>query len=305
VTTEILINVAPRENRAALIENGVLTELFVERQSRRGIVSNLYKGRVQRVLPGMQAAFIDVGLERTAFLHAADIAAPSPENTLIGNGSKELGQVEDIRRLVNEGDDILVQVVKDPMGTKGARLTTFVALPSRLMVYMPRGDGIGVSARIEDEAERARLKQLVGEAMPQNTHRRLHRAHRGAGRERRGDPRRHPVPRPPVAIRQGEGPALPRRASWSTRTCRCRRASCATSWHAASTGCWSTTPRRTNACSNSRRVSCRAAPRASSCTRARARSSTCTAWRRRSARRSSAACRSSPAGTWSSTRPSR
>src|SRR3954465_15147457 len=76
VTTEILLNVAPRETRAALIENGVLTELFVERQSRRGIVSNLYKGRVQRVLPGMQAAFIDVGLERTAFLHAADIAAP-------------------------------------------------------------------------------------------------------------------------------------------------------------------------------------------------------------------------------------
>src|SRR6185436_2839655 len=162
VTTEILINVAPRENRAALIENGVLTELFVERQSRRGIVSNLYKGRVQRVLPGMQAAFIDVGLERTAFLHAADIAAPNPESTLIGAPSGE-----DIRSLVKEGDDILVQVVKDPMGTKGARLTTFVALPSRLMVYMPRGDGIGVSARIEDEAERTRLKQLVTEAMPQ------------------------------------------------------------------------------------------------------------------------------------------
>ena len=162
MTTEILINVAPRENRAALIENGVLTELFVERQSRRGIVSNLYKGRVQRVLPGMQAAFIDVGLERTAFLHAADIAAPVPESTLIGEQN-----VEDIRRLVNEGDDILVQVVKDPMGTKGARLTTFVALPSRLMVYMPRGEGIGVSARIEDEAERTRLKQLVTEAVPQ------------------------------------------------------------------------------------------------------------------------------------------
>jgi len=169
VSTEILINVAPRENRGALIENGVLTELFVERQSRRGIVSNLYKGRVQRVLPGMQAAFIDVGLERTAFLHAADIAAPSHESTLVGNGLKEGGQVEDIRRLVNEGDDILVQVVKDPMGSKGARLTTFVALPSRLMVYMPRGDGIGVSARIEDEVERARLKALVTEAMPQNT----------------------------------------------------------------------------------------------------------------------------------------
>ena len=164
LTTEILINVAPRENRAALIENGVLTELFVERQSRRGIVSNLYKGRVQRVLPGMQAAFIDVGLERTAFLHAADIAQPNPESTLIGNTN-----VEDIRSLVKEGDDILVQVVKDPMGTKGARLTTFVALPSRLMVYMPRGEGIGVSARIEDEAERARLKALVSEAVPNHS----------------------------------------------------------------------------------------------------------------------------------------
>src|SRR5688572_9122346 len=115
----------------------------------------------------MQAAFIDVGLERTAFLHAADIAARVPESTLVGAGAKENGQVEDIRRLVNEGDDILVQVVKDPMGTKGARLTTFVALPSRLMVFMPRGDGIGVSARIEEETERTRLKQLVTEAMPE------------------------------------------------------------------------------------------------------------------------------------------
>ncbi|HTU65668.1 MAG TPA: ribonuclease G [Steroidobacteraceae bacterium] len=169
MTTEILINVAPRENRAALIENGVLTELFVERQSRRGIVSNLYKGRVQRVLPGMQAAFIDVGLERTAFLHAADIATTasktaSPDSTLIGAGPS----VDDIRSLVREGDDILVQVVKDPMGTKGARLTTFVALPSRLMVYMPRGEGVGVSARIDDEAERARLKSLVSDCVPHN-----------------------------------------------------------------------------------------------------------------------------------------
>ena len=112
MTTEILINVAPRENRGALIENGVLTELFVERQSRRGIVSNLYKGRVQRVLPGMQAAFIDVGLERTAFLHAADIAQPDSDSTLMGAPA-----VVEIRNLVKEGDDILVQVVKDPMGS--------------------------------------------------------------------------------------------------------------------------------------------------------------------------------------------
>ena len=162
MTTEILINVAPRENRAALIENGVLTELFVERQSRRGIVSNLYKGRVQRLLPGMQAAFIDVGLERTAFLHAADIAAPIPESTLVGEAERR-GYPPPAQR----GRRHPSQVVKDPMGSKGARLTTFVALPSRLMVYMPRGDGIGVSARIEDEAERMRLKQLVSEAVPQ------------------------------------------------------------------------------------------------------------------------------------------
>ncbi|HUQ09381.1 MAG TPA: ribonuclease G [Steroidobacteraceae bacterium] len=165
MTTEILINVATRENRAALIENGVLTELFVERQSRRGIVSNLYKGRVQRVLPGMQAAFIDVGLERTAFLHAADIAAPISDNTMMERGLVGMAEALDIKRLVNEGDDILVQVVKDPMGTKGARLTTFVALPSRLMVYMPRGEGVGVSARIDDEGERARLKSLVTDSI--------------------------------------------------------------------------------------------------------------------------------------------
>jgi ribonuclease G len=168
VSTEILINVAPRENRAALVENGVLMELFVERQSRRGIVSNLYKGRVQRVLPGMQAAFIDVGLERTAFLHAADIAAPLADGN-IGEGTSPREAAPDIRRLVNEGDEILVQVVKDPMGTKGARLTTFVALPSRLMVYMPRGEGVGVSARIDDEAERTRLKTLVSEAISPET----------------------------------------------------------------------------------------------------------------------------------------
>src|SRR5689334_13246731 len=101
----------------------------------------------------MQAAFIDVGLERTAFLHAADIAAPIADNKLA-----VATNVEDIRKLVKEGDDILVQVVKDPMGTKGARLTTFVALPSRLMVYMPRGEGIGVSARIFFSSRRRHTK---------------------------------------------------------------------------------------------------------------------------------------------------
>src|SRR5687768_12221212 len=117
MTIEILINVAPRETRAALVENGALQDIHVERASRRGLVGNLYKGRVSRVLPGMQAAFVDVGLERTAFLHVADIASV-PEGTIVN-----LPAVDDIRRLVNQGDEILVQVIKDPIGTKGARLT--------------------------------------------------------------------------------------------------------------------------------------------------------------------------------------
>jgi ribonuclease G len=165
VSVEILVNVAPRETRAAILDNAVVQEIHIERISRRGLVSNLYKGRVSRVLPGMQAAFVEIGLERTAFLHAADIAARVADDTLPG-APASVAAVEDIRRLVNPGDEILVQVIKDPIGSKGARLTTFIALPSRYLVYMPRGDAIGVSARIEDEAERTRLKaeltQLLG-----------------------------------------------------------------------------------------------------------------------------------------------
>ena len=165
MSVEILINATPRETRAAVLENGVLQEIYVERVSRRGLVSNLYKGRVSRVLPGMQAAFVDIGLERTAFLHAADIAfMRSPDETLVA-----LPAIDDIRRLVNQGDEILVQVIKDPIGTKGARLTTFVALPSRYLVYMPRGDGVGVSTRIEDEAERTRLKTVITANMRSTT----------------------------------------------------------------------------------------------------------------------------------------
>jgi len=153
---EILINVTPREVRAALLENGVLQEVTIERAARRGLISNIYKGRVSRVLPGMQAAFVDVGLERTAFLHASDIAGRSSPGT--GNG---VDDVPDIRQLVREGQDLLVQVVKDPMGTKGARLTTFITLPSRFLVLLPTGEGVGVSARIDDEAERDRLRSEV------------------------------------------------------------------------------------------------------------------------------------------------
>jgi ribonuclease G len=156
MSTEILINASFHEARAAVVENGMLQELFLERPSRRGLISNIYKGRVSRVLPGMQAAFIDIGLERTAFLHASDIYDRRHADTGI-----EPPRTENIRTLVAEGDEILVQVVKDPLGTKGARLTTYITLPSRFLVFMPQGGGVGVSARIESESERERLRAAV------------------------------------------------------------------------------------------------------------------------------------------------
>src|SRR5580658_6666701 len=153
---EILINAGIHEARAAVVENGVLQELYIERASRRGLISNIYKGRVSRVLPGMQAAFIEIGMERTAFLHASDIFDARHAETGI-----ETPRTENIRSLVSEGNEILVQVVKDPLGTKGARLTTYITLPSRYLVYMPQGQGVGVSARIEEQNERERLRAAV------------------------------------------------------------------------------------------------------------------------------------------------
>jgi ribonuclease G len=152
---EILINVTPRESRAALVENGVLQEVAIERATRRGLISNIYKGRVSRVLPGMQAAFIEVGLERTAFLHASDIARNPDEDAPDREGEPN------IRDCVHAGDDLLVQVLKDPIGSKGARLTTYISIPSRFVVMLPNSTSIGVSARIEDESERERLRSLV------------------------------------------------------------------------------------------------------------------------------------------------
>jgi len=153
---EILVNVTPREVRAALLENGILQEVTIERASRRGLISNIYKGRVSRVLPGMQAAFVDIGLARTAFLHASDL---SRSNGLAESNGE--AAVPDIRELIREGEEVLVQVVKDPLGSKGARLTTFITLPSRYLVFLPTGSGVGISARIEDEDERSRLRGEV------------------------------------------------------------------------------------------------------------------------------------------------
>jgi len=158
MSEEILINVTPRETRVALVENGVLQEVFVERTRKRGIVGNIYKGKVCRVLPGMQAAFIEIGLERAAFLHASDISS-----SLQVDDTEEQNDVHqsDITELVREGQDILVQVIKDPLGTKGARLTTHITIPSRYLVLLPDADNVGISTKIDSPEERERLKLIV------------------------------------------------------------------------------------------------------------------------------------------------
>ncbi len=161
MSEEILINVTPRETRIALVENGMLQEVFIERTSKRGLVGNIYKGRISRVLPGMQAAFVDIGLDRAAFLHASDIhsiAGIKQDAAPRDNGT------DGISSMCCEGQNILVQVVKDPLGSKGARLTTHLSIPSRYLVFMPGIEYIGVSQRIEDETERSRLREIVREA---------------------------------------------------------------------------------------------------------------------------------------------
>lgn len=158
MSAELLINVTPQEARVALLENGCLQEVQIERTSRKGIVGNIYKGKVCRVLPGMEAAFIDIGLEKSAFLHASDLTHPSLEefhDNTIPRPSVQIGE------LLYEGKKLLVQVIKDPLGTKGARLTTHVTIPSRYLVLMPDNNNLGVSGKIEQAAERERLRRLM------------------------------------------------------------------------------------------------------------------------------------------------
>lgn len=154
---EILFSVSPQESRAAVLENGMLQELFIERTSSRGLVGNIYRGKVIRVLPGMQAAFINIGRERSAFLHAAEIL-PITETELVEDTAIP---AQDIRELLHDGQTITVQVIKDELGTKGARLTTHLTIPSRFLVLMPDNQHIGISQRIEDEDERLRLKNTI------------------------------------------------------------------------------------------------------------------------------------------------
>ncbi len=161
MSEEILINVTPVETRVALVENGMLQEAYIERTSRKGIVGNIYRGKVVRVLPGMEAAFVDIGLERASFIHASDVVVSQPSADDVTDSPKV---VPDIRTLLREGQSLVVQVTKDPIGTKGARLTTQLSIPSRYLVFMPGVKHIGISQRIEDDNERARLKTLIEDA---------------------------------------------------------------------------------------------------------------------------------------------
>lgn len=159
MSDELLINVTPQETRVAKIENGMLQEVIIERASCRGLVGNIYKGKVCRVLPGMQAAFLEIGLQRTAFLHLSDIVTQEEK--------KNISQEITINDLLKDGQELLVQVVKDPMGTKGARLTTHITIPARYLVYMPNSCHIGVSQKLEDDEERDRLKDIIKKLLPE------------------------------------------------------------------------------------------------------------------------------------------
>jgi ribonuclease G len=155
MSDEILINVTPQETRVAVMQQGVAQDLHIERSGHLGIVGNMYVGRVKRVLPGMQSAFIDIGLERSAFLHIADIW----EN-------QHNGVAKPIEKVLSEGQSLLVQVIKEPIGSKGARLSTQISIAGRLLVYLPQESHIGVSQRIENEAEREALRLRLQQLLP-------------------------------------------------------------------------------------------------------------------------------------------
>jgi ribonuclease G len=186
MANELIINVRPHETRVALIENGLVAELHVDRKTAHGLIGNIYRGRVVRVLPGMQAAFVDIGEDRTAFLYVSDIYrdVPDPVNIMymadMVNGDKgpennempanhEIAPFINIEDILKEGQSIVVQVSKDPIGTKGARLTSYISIPGRHLVLLPYVNHIGISRRIKDKEERERLRGIVEEIRPEKT----------------------------------------------------------------------------------------------------------------------------------------
>lgn len=164
MTKEILVNVDTDETRAVVLEDGQLVEIFLERPVHQRVVGNIYKGRVENVLPGMQAAFVDIGLERNSFLYVDDALPGKPQEEAPKAGGTLRHPT--IKELVRPGQEILVQVAKEPIGTKGARVTRHITLPGRFLVLMPGVDYIGVSRRITEERERERLKQLAAQVKP-------------------------------------------------------------------------------------------------------------------------------------------
>ncbi len=173
MTEEILISLSSQETRVAVVEQGLLQEILIERTHTRGVLGNIYKGRVTRVMPGMQSAFIDVGLPRAAFVHVSDILDTHP---LISSDERSVGlrsatDVPTIQALLREGQTLTVQVMKEPIKSKGARLSTNISLASRFLVYMPGTPHIGISQRIEAEDERQRLRQIVEDLSPDESDR--------------------------------------------------------------------------------------------------------------------------------------
>ncbi len=193
MSSQILINKGPGETRIARLDHGELTEIYIERTNEVSIVGNIYKGRVNRIVPGMQAAFIDIGLEKDGFLYAGNIidpnssetsdvladpevdleeevnekvALPSATDSAETRNFKSFRQIPEISKLLRHGEEILVQVIKEPLGTKGARLSGFVSIPGRFLVYLPNSNHLGVSRRIENELERSRLKEIIEKSRP-------------------------------------------------------------------------------------------------------------------------------------------
>lgn len=165
---ELVVNVTEHETRVALLENGNIAEIFIERGDDANIAGNIYKGRVQRVLPGMQAAFVDIGLSQAAFLYVDDVihkqninSFEPPDKKVKNENESDIKNDVPIEKLLKEGQELMVQVTKSPIGTKGARITTYISIPGRYLVLMPNVDHIGISKRIDDENERQRLKDII------------------------------------------------------------------------------------------------------------------------------------------------
>ena len=181
---EMIISSSAHETRVAILEDDQVAEIFIEREHQRGVVGNLYKGRVSKVLPGMQSAFVDLGLKRDGFLYVSDVFATFEEFDRLetdedvsapgGNGAsvrqggrrdreRDKGPEPKIEELLKEGQEIIVQVAKEPIGTKGARLTSHATMPGRFLVFMPTVDHVGVSRKIDSREERSRLRSIVRE----------------------------------------------------------------------------------------------------------------------------------------------